>query len=171
MCKPKYATLKRLTNVSYATQNIDENDVLCRKIQFLAKKKNITSVKESLNVDRMRKQSRVLSGLWGKHTNGKQRKMENFTAKELPSNENSVTLPYDNYLRSRRIGPGLYKRKLQILHDNMNLQGEPRWSVCDLRTIPFRNKLMAFKRKKCVNFRRKSSYHKLMKKWRIKSRF
>lgn len=168
MCKPKYVTLKRLTNVTYATQNIDENDVLRRKIQFLAKKKKHY---ESLNVDRMRKQSRVLSGLWGKHTNGKQRKMENFTAKELPSNENSVTLPYDNYLRSRRIGPGLYKRKLQILHNNMNLQGEPRWSVCDLRTISFRNKLMAFKRKKSVNFRRKSSYHKLMKKWRIKSRF
>lgn len=119
MCKPKYVTLKRLTNVTYATQNIDENDVLRRKIQFLAKKKKHY---ESLNVDRMRKQSRVLSGLWGKHTNGKQRKMENFTAKELPSNENSVTLPYDNYLRSRRIGPGLSKRKLQILHDNMNLQ-------------------------------------------------
>lgn len=39
MCKPKYVTLKRLTNASYATQNIDENEVLLRKIQFLAKKK------------------------------------------------------------------------------------------------------------------------------------
>ena len=38
-CKPKYVILKRLTNVHYATQNIDKNDVLLRKIQLLRKKK------------------------------------------------------------------------------------------------------------------------------------